>query len=209
MPRVEPFDNSTAEYEHWFEVNRAIYMSELKAVRRLLPVHGEGVEIGVGTGRFAVPLGVEFGVEPSVRMGKIAKQRGVLVVQGTGESLPLADAQFDFALMVTTICFLDDVERAFQEVYRVLKNKGAFVIGFIDKESPIGRSYQQNKEESTFYSAANFYSAEEVLRLLTQLGFRDITSVQTIFRSLSETTHVEPVKPGYGEGSFLVIRGFK
>ena len=46
------------------------------------------------------------------------------------ESLPFADSQFDFVLMFTTICFLDDIETAFNEVYRVLKSGGSLIIGF-------------------------------------------------------------------------------
>ena len=209
MPRIEPFEKRTADYEDWFEGNQAIYMSELKAVRTLLPAHGKGVEIGVGTARFATPLGIKVGVEPSAHMGKIAKQRGVQVIQAVGENLPFADAQFDFALMVTTVCFLDDVKTAFKEVYRILRDGGHFIIGFIDKNSPVGKTYQQHKEGSAFYSIATFYSVEEIFKLLKQTGFRDVSSVQTVFHRLSETTRVEPVKPGYGEGSFLVVRGLK
>jgi hypothetical protein len=42
-----------------------------------------------------------------------------------------------------------------------------------------------------------------------QAGFKDFVFRQTIFRSLSETDDKEPVKPGYGEGSFVVLRGRK
>ena len=44
---------------------------------------------------------------------------------------------------------------------------------------------------------------------MRQAGFKDFMFRQTIFRSLSETNDKEPVKPGYGEGSFVVIRGGK
>jgi SAM-dependent methyltransferase len=184
-------------------------MSELQAVRKLLPQFGDGVEIGVGTGRFAAPLGVEFGIEPSASMGRIARQRGVKVARGVAENLPLADAQFDLALMVTTICFLDDVEAAFGEVHRILKDRGTFVVGFIDKDSPVGRSYRRRAKDSAFYSIATFYTAGEITRLLTQSGFRDIATVQTIFAGARRKQRVEPVKDGCGEGSFLVVRGVK
>ena len=44
---------------------------------------------------------------------------------------------------------------------------------------------------------------------MDQAGFKDLTFKQTIFKGLSETTRDEPVKPGHGEGSFVVIRGRK
>ncbi len=44
---------------------------------------------------------------------------------------------------------------------------------------------------------------------MNQSGFIDLTFKQTIFQTLSETTKDELVKPGYGEGSFVVMRGKK
>ena len=209
MPRIEPFETHTSEYEKWFEDNHFAYLSELEAIRAQLPTEGKSVEIGVGTGRFAAPLGIDMGVEPSRRMRRVAEQKGIQVVDGIGEDIPSEDDQFDVVLMVTTLCFLDDAATAIAEVYRILRNDGHFVVGFIDKDSPIGRVYQQHKEESAFYGIATFFSAEEVADLLEQAGFRDISFVQTIFSGLSEITQVEPVKPGYGEGSFLVVKGRK
>ena len=44
-------------------------------IRELLPERGEGLGVGVGTGRFAVPLGVRVGVEPSRTMGQLQADR--------------------------------------------------------------------------------------------------------------------------------------
>jgi SAM-dependent methyltransferase len=209
MPRVEPFDKRSGEYEEWFESNFFAYLSELRAVKKQLPEKGRCLEIGAGSGRFAAPLGVELGVEPSERMREIAEKRGITVVDGVGENLPCKDAEFDAALMVTTVCFLDDVRASFAEAHRVIKPGGCIVVGFIDKDSRIGRLYQQLRAKSPFYRIASFYSASEVLQLLKQAGFRDISFVQTIFRDLPEIVQVEPIRPGSGEGSFLVARGLK
>jgi len=53
--------------------------------------------------------------------------------------------------MVTTICFLYDIKAAFKEAFRVLKLGGNLIIGFIDKDSPVGILYQQQKSDSEFY----------------------------------------------------------
>jgi ubiquinone/menaquinone biosynthesis C-methylase UbiE len=209
LAKVEPFDKHTQEYDSWFERNRFAYLSELQAVREQLPSQGDRVEIGVGTGRFAVPLGVDFGVEPSQNMCLIARERGVMAVRGLGEALPFSDSEFDAALMVTTLCFLDDTGKGFAEAYRILKKGGCFVVGFIDKDSLLGRLYQRQAAESPFYRVAQFYSADEVMRFMTKARFRDLTSVQTIFHELPEITEVEPVESGYGRGSFVVVKGIK
>lgn len=204
MAKVEPFEQYGDRYEDWFERNSYAYRSELEAVRLSLP-KGVGVEIGSGSGRFAYPLGVRFGVDPSMKMNLRAKERGIEVICGTAEKLPLRNSFFDFALMVTTVCFVDDIEASFEEARRILKPSGRLVVGFIDKESPIGKAYEENRERSLFYRIARFYSTEEIVGLMKGAGFSDFSYMQTIFRSLSEMDSIEPVKKGYGEGSFVVV----
>jgi ubiquinone/menaquinone biosynthesis C-methylase UbiE len=209
MPKVEPFDKHAREYEDWFARNKFAYESELLAIRRLLPENGEGIEIGVGSGRFAAPLGIKVGVEPSSKLRQIARKKGVKVVYGVAESLPFDDSRFDFALMITTICFLDSIETGFKEANRILKPGGCLIIGLIDKNSPVGKLYQQHKKNNVFYRIATFYSVDEVLCYLNEAGFKDFNFIQTIFHNLEEIKDVEPIKQGYGEGSFVVVKATK
>jgi len=209
MARIEPFEKHPLQYEQWFDRHKFAYESELQAIRKLLPQHGNGLEIGIGSGRFAVPLGIKLGLEPSRKMMEIAQARGIEVIGGVGESLPFHDSQFDFATMVTTICFLDDVEVAFNEAYRILKPGGCLIIGFIDKDSSIGQLYQQHKNENVFYRIATFYSVDEVVSHLKMAVFNGFDFTQTIFHNLAEIKGIEPVREGYGEGSFVVVRALK
>ena len=209
MAGVNAFDKHVDRYEQWFVDNPLAYVSELRALRELVPTSGNGIEIGVGTGRFAAPLEVKKGIEPSRSMTEVARKRGIEVVHGVAEHLPFADGEFDHALMVTTVCFLDDMDMAFQEVRRVLKPGGPFVIGFVDRESPLGKEYQDRKDKSAFYQNATFYSVDQVVSGLKKNGFGGFIFRQTLFRPLLELEEVEPVKEGHGEGSFVVVRGTK
>ncbi|MGA1840245.1 MAG: class I SAM-dependent methyltransferase [bacterium] len=209
MARIEPFEKYTKQYEDWFIKNRFIYESELKAIREQLPESKRGVEIGVGTGQFGAPLGIKVGIEPSRKMGEIARKRGIWVIEAIAENLPLKGSVFDFALMVTAVCFLDDIKAAFKEIYRILREKGAFLIGFIDRDSPLGKLYQRRKEKSVFYNVATFYSVEEIFFHLKQAGFKGFNLSQTIFSDLKEIKKVERIKEGYGEGSFVVVKAIK
>ena len=209
MAKVEPFEKYTQRYEEWFEKHKYAYLSELNAIKSILPKFGKGLEVGVGTGRFAAPLGIQYGIEPSEKMAEIARKRGIKVINGIAENLPFEDESFDLVLLVTTICFVDDVLKTLQEAYRVLKSDGYLIIGFIDKNSPLGEYYQKIKEKNPFYKEANFISTEELLKDLKKVGFKEFKIVQTIFHKLEDIKDIEPVKEGYGEGSFVVIRAKK
>lgn len=206
MTKITAFEHQPADYDAWFERHHDIYQAELAAVRTAVPASGHGVEIGIGTGRFAVPLDISIGVDPSPQMAELARQRGVEVLEGVAEALPLADSSFDYALMVTVVCFLDDLPKAFREAWRILKPGGTLVIGFIDRESELGRSYEQKKEQSIFYRDATFYSVSDLSVILNKAGFGDFSYRQALFPG--EQPDVA-VRDGYGAGGFVVIQAHK
>jgi SAM-dependent methyltransferase len=205
--RVAPFISHHLRYDDWFERHRAAYLSELLALRALLPWNGRGLEIGVGTGRFAAPLGIELGIDPAAEMLGYARKRGIRVARAVAESLPFVRSAFDYALIMTTICFVDDARVMLQEVARVLRPGGTIVIGLIDRESPLGQYYIAHQAENVFYRNARFFTALEVEALLTETGFGDLTWVQTLEGPLSEVGEIEPVRAGKGNGAFLAVRG--
>lgn len=207
MPKTTPFDTHPDRYDGWFERHDAAYRSELRALRALLPAGGEGLEIGVGTGRFAASLGIEHGVDPSPEMRDRARDRGIDVRDGTAEALPYPDARFAKALMTTTLCYLDDPARAFAEAFRVLRAGGVFVVGFIDGDSPLGRRLKTRK--NVFYEPAQFHAASETTEFLEEAGFEDLKVRQTLFSDPETMTEPDPVREGHGDGSFVAFRGKK
>jgi len=209
MNNPKSFDHFALNYDQWYETHPREYALELQAIRLLLPPEGSGVEIGAGTGRFSKPLGISLGIEPSKAMRKIALSRGVNVIAGKAESLPLEDGLFDFALYVTSDCFLESLLTAYQEVNRILKVGGFVVIGLIDKNSVLGKKYESRKNESRFYKNANFHTVEEIQNDLIKAGFGNIETVQAILPDDVGGGHPHEVKPGYGEGSFVVLRAQK
>ena len=209
MPKTSPFDTHPDRYDDWFDRHEAAYQSELRAIRAVLPNTGDGLEVGVGTGRFAAPLGIECGVDPSTEMRKRSRKREIDVKDGGAEKLPYPDARFNCVLMTTTLCYLKDPGAAFEEVRRVLRPGGAFVVGFIDRGGPLGCRYEKQKGESAFYAPARFHPASEVARLFEAAGFEDLTARQTLFSDPETMTEPDPVEDGVGEGGFVVIRGVK
>jgi len=96
-----------------------------RGVRRLL-------EVGVGTGRIALPLserGFEVtGVDASRGMLAIARKKGVRrLIQGTAYRLPFPDRSFDATLFVHVLHVLDDPPSALAEADRVART-GAYAL---------------------------------------------------------------------------------
>jgi hypothetical protein len=79
----------------------------------------------------------------------------------------------------------------------------------IDGDSPLGRQYEAGKQENRFYAQDRFYPVPQVLGWLEGLAFKNVKVCQTIFKPLGEITALEPVKPGFGEGSFVAISAQK
>ncbi|MBT8382321.1 MAG: SAM-dependent methyltransferase, partial [Ignavibacteria bacterium] len=77
MANIEPFEKYPDLYDEWFSTNYLTYQSELHAVKDFLPESGVGIEIGMGSGRFAKPLGINLGVDPSSKMRMIAHSRRI------------------------------------------------------------------------------------------------------------------------------------
>jgi ubiquinone/menaquinone biosynthesis C-methylase UbiE len=202
-----PFDIFTDEYENWFKENELIFQSEILALKQVIPVGKEGIEIGVGSGIFAEKLNIKFGIDPSEKMLNYALQRKLSVKKGFAENLPYSDKSFDFAVFITSICFVDNPEKAIKEAYRIIKDKGEIIIAFIDKESSLGKSLELEKKDSKFYKHAKFYSVSELTSMIVNNHFE----ITEIIQTLTEVKLKIPENPmkGHGKGSFVVIKGRK
>lgn len=206
MPEIGAFQTYTDRYDEWFDTYESAYQSEVAALSEIRPDGGPALEIGVGTGRFAVPLEVEYGLDPSVEMLKRAIDRGITGIIGAGEALPLRRDSVRLALLITTICFVDDVDETLREAARVLEPGGHILLGYIDKESDLGEQYQADKDENPFYRNATFVSTDELRSSLESAGFESLTFRQTIFERPSAASSVDPVEEGYGRGLFVALK---
>lgn len=212
MIKTQSFETHALEYDEWFDVHKYAFESEVEALREALPIGDlHGIEVGLGTGRVSAALGIKEGIEPAFEMRAIAMSRGIEVMDAVAEDLPYKDMHFDFVLMASSISYYNNLLEALVEANRVLKRGGTLIIGFIDKNSIIGKSYEERKEkkETVFYKQATFYSVEKVRAELKLAGFHKMEITQTLFKSLEQILEFEASKPGHGEGSFVVIKSIK
>ncbi|MDH3709389.1 MAG: class I SAM-dependent methyltransferase [Cyclobacteriaceae bacterium] len=212
MQVIEIFNEYASDYETWFERHPKVFESEVLALREhmeKLPAETHGIEVGLGTGRFAIELGIKEGVEPAAAMRSIASNKGLEVMDATAERLPYRDMHFDFVMMITLICYLNKPLRALKESYRVLKPGGKLILGFIDKDSTLAKEYEDSRSKSTFYKQANFHTVDKVKTWLKEARFKSPYFTQTLYGNLAEIDFIQAVKEGHGEGSFVVVSALK
>lgn len=171
MP-IKVFEQYAERYDQWFVDHPDVYLGELKRVKIAIgTVPTPVLEIGVGSGRFAQPLSIEHGVEPSLPLGLMAKKRGIEIIQGIGESIPVKSRTFRTVVMITVLCFLEVPDETFREVHRVLMHDGTLVVAFIEKGGTIAQTYRTRPDKGTFLSHARFYTQEEVVSMIKRNGF--------------------------------------
>ncbi|MEO8404610.1 MAG: class I SAM-dependent methyltransferase [Chitinophagaceae bacterium] len=211
MEKNLPFDSHVAEYDAWFDHHPGIFQSELAAIKQQWPVKDNivSLEIGAATGRFAKELNITEGIEPSINMASVAKERGVSIWRGKAESLPYGDLEFDVVLMNDCISYLDKPDRSIIEAYKVLRYGGSLLIGFIVKGSLIGNYYESNHNDSVFYQDARFFSVNEVEEMVKAAGFKHLSFTQTLFNSYEQSTDTESVLAGCNKGSYVLLKALK
>ena len=204
-----PFDSLATAYDAWFEEEgKLIFAIEVKALKEVLTLLPKPwLEVGVGSGRFAQALGIETGIDPSVKLLEMAKRRGITVSRARGEEQFFNKEGLGTVFLIVTLCFADSPIAVLREAHRILKLGGRIVLGMVLRESPWGKSYQIKKLEGhRFYKHATFYSYREVERLLMDSGFNIEKVVSTLFQKPGEVKEMEiPQKDFFIDAGFTVI----
>jgi SAM-dependent methyltransferase len=201
-----PFNSLASAYDAWFEdEGRLIFAIEVKAFRTVLSLLPKPwLEVGVGSGRFAQVLGIENGIDPSVKLLEMATSRGIRTFLARGEDHFFNKETLGTVFLIATLCFVDSPIAVLHEAHRILKLEGKIVLGLVLRESPWGKFYQIKKQEGhLFYKYATFYSYQEVEKLITYSGFIIDKVISTLFQKPSEVKGMEAPQVG-----FSVYAGF-
>ena len=182
------FDETAEDFDRWFNKNKIIFESELLGEKYFLHSPKNSVSIGVGSGLFASKLGIEYGVEPSEEMAKLAEKRGIKVEIGTAEKVPFENEKFDTVLLGTVLSYVNDPQKAVKEAYRILKHNGHIIVSFLAREGSYAMMYDLAYLRGThdpeiapkypypvkFIKGTRWLSKIEVSNLLKDVGFVDL-----------------------------------
>ena len=153
---METYDKKAAELIERSYQTPEIVNQRLRTLAALALAHGESVlDAGCGTGLLleqeARVVGCEGraeGVDFSDAMlayarGRCAELEQVKLQQGNIETLPFEDASFDAVSCTQTLLYVEDMEQALREIYRVLKPRGRIAIVETDWSGAIINSLDQ------------------------------------------------------------------
>jgi ubiquinone/menaquinone biosynthesis C-methylase UbiE len=171
--------NAAKQYDSWYEnpKNRFIADLEDQLLRRFLqPLRGERVlDVGCGTGRHLLmfsEMGLDItGVDASPHMLGIAQKKlghRAELQEGLADDLPFEDNSFDIATLITTLEFVDDVQKALQEACRVAEDR--IFLGLLNRYSVKGVERRlKGIFSETIYNRAKFFSVWEIKRHVHEL----------------------------------------
>lgn len=133
------------------------------------------LDVGAGTGRIIHNLNMAGGevtaVDLSENMLKVLKKKfpRIEAKQGDIEELPFEDETFDVVVATFVIVHLRELQDAFDEVYRVLKPGGVFIVTNINQKKAPKLKTRDNK---TVVIKSHYHRPENVVEALEKSFFK-------------------------------------
>jgi len=145
-------------------------------MERIEPAAGDKLlDLGGGTGQLLDYLPenvkvtlVDSSEEMLVRAKRKERKQKVKYINARGDNLPLPDDTFDYIVVADALHHFTKVDETIRELKRVLKPGGKLYIMEFDPETLLTRFI--SGAESLAGEPANFYSPEELSKLVTEIG---------------------------------------
>lgn len=132
------------------------------------------LDVGAGTGRLSLRLAekgadvIALDISDRMLAELERKNKKIITVVGDAEQLPFEDNFFDAVTAAFLIIHLKDPVRFFDEVYRVLKDGGRFIVTNINQKEP-----PEIKTKNGLLKIESYYHRPEKIRqLLESLAFK-------------------------------------
>jgi ubiquinone/menaquinone biosynthesis C-methylase UbiE len=163
----------------------------------------EGIllEVGVGSGRVALPLlretTLQFaGIDLSKEMLRIAqmkmlpyKQRFNLLM-GDAEHLPFRNGVFDVIICMSTLHYFSFPKTILAEFSRALKERGIFLYGDVAMHEQDSGSFLNRLEKTISHAHGKYSKPSEMQRLIESCGIQ-VDKIETVPYKKSYTALIE------------------
>ncbi len=128
---IEYMNKIAYKRDYFINKNRYYYNDLIKFFKYNIPEGSSVLEIGCGTGDILHSIAPEHGVgiDISAKMLDIAKAKypDLKFFLMDGENITLVE-KFDFVIISDTLCYLEDIQKAFNEIRKVSKSDTRIII---------------------------------------------------------------------------------
>jgi malonyl-CoA O-methyltransferase len=181
------FGRQALEYDGHIDVQSRVVerLMEVLQEQELRP--GRILDVGTGTGALpgrmsgVYPNSFLFGIDLAPEMSFVARQkllseRKAYFISGDAEMLPFAGGTFDLVVSASTFQWLDSLDTAFGEAFRVLSPGGTFCFALFGGSTmcELKNSFHRalaSRGIAVEDHAHNFHEIQEVKEALSRAGF--------------------------------------
>lgn len=171
-------DAQAPESDRWREQNRYYYEEIERIVRFHVPPGSSVLEIGCGTGDLLAALepskGVGVDISPKAVEIARAKHARPTFLAGDAEELPVSEP-FDYVILSDLIGYLDDVQRAFEQMNKVCGPRTRVILTYFNYLwEPILRAGERLGIKRP-QPDQNWLSLADLQNLLSLAGFQTVS----------------------------------
>lgn len=170
-------DGQARDSDHWKRKNRYYHRSLERILRFHVPAGSSVLEIGCGTGDLLHALAPKrgVGIDISPKTLDIARSRypDLTFLEGDAEDLPLSEP-FDYVILSDLVGYLEDVQRAFEELRKVCHPRTRVIITYYNYLwEPVLRAGERLGMKRP-QPDQNWLALEDFQNLLSLAGFQTI-----------------------------------
>ena len=170
-------DAQAPQADRWRSKNRHYHESLERILRFHIPPGAKVLEIGCGTGDLLHSLspGRGVGIDISPKMIEIARSKfpSLVFLEGYAEELPLSEP-FDYVILSDVIGYLEDVQRAFEELRKVCHKRTRVIVTYYNYLwEPIlraGERFGMKRPQTD----QNWLAPADIQNLLSLAGFQTV-----------------------------------
>ncbi len=208
------FSDIATKYDDFYstDLGKDIDIVEKRLVRSMIePLpRNLSLEIGCGTGHwteFFSSLGFPLiAIDISEKMVQVAQAKDIsqaMFFVKDAENMDFRDNYFTNVFAITALEFMDNLDRAISQIYRVLKTGGYFFVGALNANSPYIKSKMERTDSSIAHSHP--FTPETLRSLLSVFGRPEIKAGLVIEEGKIQDRDKEiDEQVALSQGAFLV-----
>lgn len=215
------FSRIAQTYELYADIQNLLADELLGQIRKEKLSVEDIIDIGCGTGRLLLGLSKIFpkakikGLDVSLEMARISRDRGIETVIADAEKLPFKKETFDLIISNATYQWIVNLDNAFREANRILKKNSSFIFTCFGPDTfcelrncfGIGENFLPAKD---FIYKGLKGAGFKNIEIKTDLRYKDFDSLRGILFWLKKIggNHIHSIRPFLTPRKFMAAGDF-